>query len=114
MRRFATLVALLVLSLSRFGVAAPAHARAAVWSASRHPHELVTPAVRFDSVGLRDAGPRLASRAMSPWLPFHGTELVRIAGLIARPANRPWSVERSSLGAWPRVTYDATAPPRFS
>jgi hypothetical protein len=114
MRRFLALATLLVLSLSRFGVAAPAPVRGAGWSESRHPHELVTPTVRFDTVGLREAVPRLASRAMSPWLPFHGTELVRIAGLTPRPADRSWAVERSSLGAWVRVTYDATAPPRFS
>src|SRR5690242_2588100 len=101
MRRLATLVALLVLSLSRFGVTAPA--RAAAWSERPHGRELFAPAVRL-TVELREAAPRVPSRATSPWLPFHGAELVPLASPIARLADRPWPVERTSFGAWPRAT----------
>jgi hypothetical protein len=113
MRRLATFVALLVLSLSRFGVTAPEPARAPAWSESGHVREPYTPAVRF-AVDLREAAPRVPPRATSPWLPLQGAQLVRLAGPITRLADRPWPVEHSSLGAWPRVTYDATAPPRLS
>ena len=114
MRRFTTLVALLVLSLSRFGVAAPAPARASASVERGYPRELHMPAVRIAAVGVRAAAPRILPRAGTHWLPFHGAQLVVHALPLARRPDAPLVVERVPLGASPRVTYDATAPPRFS
>jgi hypothetical protein len=114
MRRFITLVALVVLSLSRFGVSASAPARASVWSEHQVPRELITSAVRFPGVGMHEAVPRVPSRPTAPWLPLHSAVHVSFAPLIAHPADKPAAAEHSSLGVWARITYDATAPPLIS
>jgi hypothetical protein len=115
MRRFATLIALFVLSLSRLGaVAAPSSAT--VPSVGRVTHELVAPApaVRLATLALRDVPPREPVRPLVPWLAWHDGiayhapgEVARVQGVVAVP-------DRASLGEWRVVTYDATAPPRVS
>jgi len=114
MRRFAALIALFVLSLSRFGaVATPssAHAR----SIGRiETHELAAPTVRLSAHVLREAAPRDQSHALAPWLPAPS-----FAPLGANAASRGvrgelTDVDHVAIGEWRAFTYDATAPPALS
>jgi hypothetical protein len=114
MRRFVALIALFVLSLSRFGaVATPssAHAR----SIGRiETHELAAPTVRLAAHVLREAAPREQPRAVAPWLPAPS-----FAPLGAHAGSRSargdlTQVDQAALGEWRAFTYDATAPPALS
>jgi hypothetical protein len=115
MRRLATVLALFVLSLSRLGaVVAPSSARAP--ALSRITHELVAPApvVRLAPLALRDVPPREPTRPIAPWLPWQAGFAYHDLGEVEHARRVAAHVDGRSLGAWRVVTYDATAPPRFS
>ena len=114
MRRIVALATLLVLSLSRFGVSAPARASAgSVHHASR---EMVAsaPSVRVVPLAARELAPRAPVRASTPWLPSRTWDALESGVLLDRSRIERPRRERVALGEWRCFTYDATAPPRFS
>jgi hypothetical protein len=114
MRRFFALAALFVLSLSRFGAPAPAHAR--IWAVDRVTSELgaAVPGARLTAPVVRELAHRDAPRAPLPWLPVG---VVPATGLHPAPVSRARvgvALERAPAEGWHRFTYDATAPPSLS
>ena len=115
MRRFAALVALLVLSLSRFGaVAMPSSAHAA--SIGRiEAHELAAPAVvRVAAHALHEAAPREQARAFVPWLADRTRDALGELAESRRSRSVFADARHAALHEWRAFTYDATAPPSLS
>ncbi|MEO8562522.1 MAG: hypothetical protein ABI601_10635 [bacterium] len=114
MRRLAALAALLVLSLSRFGAAAPVHAGALEWTADQTSHALAAPAIRLAAHGLRELAPRVAPRTHAPCTPHCAARAFTLGiQLEGRGEELAWAEPRLP-GGWHRFTYDATAPPHLS
>jgi len=113
MRRFAALIALFVLSLSRFGaVAMPSSADAR--SIGRiETHELAAPAVRAVAHVLHDAT-RSQPRPLVPWLAAASVATFGVGPTIGSARGAFGDVGRVAPSAWRAFTYDATAPPTLS
>lgn len=114
MRRFLALATLLVLSLSRFGAPAPAHARTWVVGAVTSELGTAVPGARLAAPSARELTHRVVPRALAPWLPFGAQAPFGLESWSDAPERAPSLVERSPLDGWHRFTYDATAPPRLS
>ena len=114
MRRFLALATLLVLSLSRFGAPAPAHAR--TWVVDRVTSELAAavPGARLAAPTVRDLAQRVVPRAHASSLPLADVERIALGGDLHARGATPAAGARSPSEAWHRFTYDATSPPRFS
>jgi hypothetical protein len=112
MRRIFSLATLLLLSLSRFGATAHAHAASTMEHRTR---ELVAtaPSVRLAAITVREQSPRTSFRLLGPWHPSRVDATLSFAGALARAAALPQPTARPA-GVAHRLTYDATAPPRLS
>lgn len=114
MRRFAALLALLVLSLSRFGAAATpssAHVRAI---GRIETQELAAPTVRLAAHVLAEAAPREQSRALAPWIPAWSVVALGDGATTRRACGDIADVAHVAPDEWRAFTYDATAPPTLS
>ena len=114
MRRFLAVAALFVLSLSRFGAPAPAHAR--VWAVDRVTSELgaAVPGVRLAAPVVRELAQRVTLRAPLPWLPVGVAPASGLSLPLASTTRARTALEHAPTDGWHRFTYDATAPPRIS
>jgi len=114
MRRLLALTALFVLSLSRFGAPAPAHAR--TWAVDRVTSELsaAVPGARLAAPSVRELAQRDTPRAPLPWLPIGVAPASGPSFTLASVAAPRFALEHAPADTWHRFTYDATAPPRLS
>jgi hypothetical protein len=114
MRRLLALATLLVLSLSRFGAPAPAHAR--TWVVDRVTSELgaAVPGARLAAPAVRELAQRDTPRAPLPWLPIGVASANVPSFAFASVASPRFALEHAPADGWHRFTYDATAPPRLS
>ena len=114
MRRFAALIALFVLSLSRFGaMATPSSAHS--WTIGHiETHGLAAPTVRLAAHVLSEAAPREQARALAPWLPAPSVAALRDGAATRSARGELTDVDHVALGEWRAFTYDATAPPALS
>ena len=114
MRRLLAVATLLVLSLSRFGAPAPAHAR--TWAVDRVTSELgaAVPGARLAAPAVRDLAQRATPRAPLPWLPIGVASASGPSLPLPSPARERFALVHAPAAGWHRFTYDATAPPALS
>lgn len=114
MRRFSALIALFVLSLSRFGAVAMPSSAHALSIGRIETHELAALAVRLAAHVLDETAPRTQARTFVPWLAASPVATLRDDASVGGGNVAPGGVDRVASGEWRAFTYDATAPPALS
>ena len=114
MRRFLAVATLFVLSLSRFGAPAPAHARTWVMEGVTSELGAAVPGARLAAPVVRDVAQRVTPRSPAPWLPLAVASASGLSLPSTSCVRAPMPSECAPVSAWHRFTYDATAPPRLS